>query len=179
MRRAQEGDDVAFAQLVRTLRPHVLRWATLQLSSADDAEDVAQIALLGMHRQLRSFRGEARFTTWLYSIVRRAAADWRRARRRLAAREHAYATDASVVVIPETDATDVDRRLRAALDLMRTLPVRQREAFDLIDLQGNTYDAAAALLGLSPSTVRVHVLRARRAIRARMLERPSMSEVKR
>ena len=171
VRRAQAGDEVAFAALVREIRPLALRWAMLFTGSADDAEDVVQTSLVSVHRHLASFRLGARFTTWLHPIVRRAAADWRRAQKRRAVRERTWIDQLEREVDHDSARAEVERDLARALELMRGLSVRQREAFDLTELQGKSYDEAAALLGLSASTVRVHVLRARRAIRARMLAR--------
>ncbi len=173
VRRAQRGDEVAFAQLAREIRPLALRWAMLHTASADDAEDVVQSALLSVHRSLGDFREGSRFTTWLYSVVRRAAADWRRSERRRSTRERRWAEQLDTSTEPDFGRAGVERDLAAALELLQTLPARQREAFDLTELQGKSYDEAAALLGLSTSTVRVHVLRARRTIRGQLLARPA------
>jgi len=57
------------------------------------------------------------------------------------------------------------------------LPERQREVFDLVELQGYTAVEAAEMLAMSASTVRVHLLRARRTLRARIMERhPALAE---
>jgi RNA polymerase sigma factor (sigma-70 family) len=57
------------------------------------------------------------------------------------------------------------------------LPERQREVFDLVELQGYTATEAAEMLVMSPSTVRVHLLRARRTLRTRIMEQhPALAE---
>ncbi len=57
------------------------------------------------------------------------------------------------------------------------LPERQREVFDLLELQGYNATEAAEMLGMSASTVRVHLLRARRTLRARIMEQhPALAE---
>lgn len=177
VRRAQEGDDVAFTRLVREVYPRVYRWALVQTISPDDAEDVAQAALVRMHRHIREFRHGARFTTWLYAIVRRAAADCRRAQRRRQAREQRYSNERVLVQEPHGAAIDAERALAAVHDVLRDVPLRQREVFDLVELQGVPQADVAELLNMRPSTVRVHLLRARRTIRSRLLERsPHMME---
>jgi RNA polymerase sigma-70 factor (ECF subfamily) len=66
---------------------------------------------------------------------------------------------------------DLDWRetLATARRALAGLPLRQREVFDLVDLQGHAPHEAAAMLGLSHGTVRAHLFRARRAVRAAIL----------
>lgn len=170
VRRAQAGDELAFTRLVHDVYPQVYRWALIQTGAPDDADDVAQAAIIRMYRHLHDFRHDARFTTWLYAIVRRASADWRRTHRRRAAREQRYEGDppAGKAAVSGIDADGLLAELRAAL---RELPVRQREVFDLFELQGLPAGEIAALLDLSPDTVRVHLLRARRRLRGVLLAR--------
>lgn len=174
--RAQRGEADAFDRLARETFPLAYRWALVQTGSADDAQDVAQQAMLVAWRRIREFRRDSRFTTWLYTIVRHTAADWRRSERRRRAREQAYASEVRHSVEARTDP-DFSHRLASALHLLRTLPGRQREVFDLLELQGLTMDEVTAMTGLRPSTVRVHLLRARRAIRSAMLSEGVLSEV--
>ena len=84
-----------------------------------------------------------------------------------------------------TDALERGPAERVAADqaaglvkaFFRELPDKQREAFDLVELQGLKASEAAVLLGLEASTVRVHLLRARRTIRAKVLEQhPALAE---
>lgn len=174
-RRAQRGDQHALAQLLRAVRPRVFRWALVQTGSPDDAEDITQAALLRAQRGLPDFGFAARFTTWLYSVTRSVAADARRTRRRraeLLSQRPPVAVSASVE--PRVDERRLLALVRAQLD---ALPVRQREVFDLVDLQGRAPAEVAELLALDPATVRVHLLRARRTIRARIMERnPALAE---
>ncbi|MEX1181734.1 MAG: sigma-70 family RNA polymerase sigma factor [Gemmatimonadota bacterium] len=171
VRRAQEGDDVAFDRLVRDVYPHVYRWALMQTGAPDDAEDVAQTALMRMHLHLADFRRDSRFTTWLYRIVRTAASDWRRSHRRRRAREQRYGSELPQAHTPSPSGVRTHRALAAVEDALRGLPVRQHEVFDLVELQGIAHADVAELLALAPATVRVHLLRARRSIRTRLLER--------
>ena len=174
--RAQQGEAAAFDLLARETFPLAHRWALVQTGSADDAQDVAQQAMLVAWLRIREFRRDSRFSTWLYTIVRRTAADWRRSERRRSAREAVYAQDVPRAVETRIDP-DVSRPLASVLRLLRRLPARQREVFDLLELQGLTMDEVIALTGLQPSTVRVHLLRARRAIRTGMLSETTRAEV--
>jgi len=178
--RAGAGDVDAFTALVIALHPVVHRWALVFADDPDEADDIVQETFVQMHRHLGQFQGEAPLEGWLYRIVRRAAGQRRRSalrRLRLAASSRAR---------PERDAylTDpgarVDREWAAARirDFFRGLPARQREIFDLVDLQG--YDPAdvARMTGMNPATVRVHLFRARAAVRAHLIARhPGATEI--
>jgi RNA polymerase sigma-70 factor (ECF subfamily) len=174
-RRAQRGDHRALAQLLRAVRPRVFRWALVQTGSPDDAEDITQTALLRVQRGLRHFAFAARFTTWLYSVTRSAAADARRIQRR---RAELLAERTPADVASSSEPRVDERRLLALVrDQLDALPARQREVFDLVDLQGRAPGDVAELLALDAATVRVHLLRARRTIRAHIAERnPALVE---
>jgi RNA polymerase sigma-70 factor (ECF subfamily) len=158
-------------RLLGDVYPRVRRWALTHGLGADDADDVTQAALVSAYRALPGFRFESRFETWLYRIVRRAVADWRRRQVRRGRRE--VAVEAVESVAPdEGDMSADDARLwRLVRAAFETLPARQREVFDLVELQGRGVMEVAALLEVAEPTVRVHLLRARRAIRRRILER--------
>lgn len=166
VRAAQLGDEAALSRLLEAVRPRVYRWALIQTGSPDDAEDIVQEVLLRAARALASFNHEARITTWLHAIVRSTTADGRRTRKRREALLRQRSSPDEVTRQPDPAG--------ALLDVVRgslgTLPARQREVFDLIDLQGYTPAEAAAMLGMNGTTVRVHLLRARRRLRERILE---------
>lgn len=175
VRRAQQGEEEAFALLFGEMFPLAYRWALMQTGSADDAHDVAQEALITAWRRITEFRGDSHITTWLYTIVRRTSADWRRAGKRRRAREARYAADAPTVLQPPRDRR-LGQQLAAVLELLERLPARQREIFDLVELQGLPMTEVTSLTGLQPSTVRVHLLRARRALRSRMLNEKTLPD---
>jgi RNA polymerase sigma-70 factor (ECF subfamily) len=163
---AQHGDEAALARLLEEVRPRLYRWALIQTGSPDDAEDIVQEALLRAVRALGSFQHAARITTWLHTIVRSTAADWRRTRKRREALLQQRTAAPAVARQPEPAGPLLD----VVRDSLGTLPARQREAFDLVDLQGYTPAEAAVMLDMNATTVRVHLLRARRRLRTRILE---------
>jgi RNA polymerase sigma-70 factor (ECF subfamily) len=133
-----------------------------------DADDLTQDVLVQMLQKLDSFQPDGRFTTWLYAVTRNAAEDrFRRIRMgdSLAADPRAY-----LALVPEPDGDPAGAAERAGLRglldvLFQELPWRQREVFDLVELQG--FDAAhvAELLDIEPVTVRAHLFKARRGPR--------------
>lgn len=171
---AQRGGTAARDELLRRCHRTIYRWALVLTGDRDEAEDVAQEALVRVYRHLSGFSGRARFTTWLYRLTRNTALGLRRqvmSRLRLARRfgEHVVATPP----VPEEDPVARVQRtdlLERVTTLFLELPVRQREVFHLADMEGFTAAEIGEQLGMKPVTVRAHLLRARRALRARLLE---------
>ena len=169
MRAAQRGQPRAFDRLADALLPRLRRWALAHVASGDDADDIAQEVLLKTHRSLSGFGFESRFTTWLYAVTRRTAADWHRKRQR-----RTRLMEAQFEPPRETAIRGAELDSQALTDLVhreyRQLPNRQREVFDLADLQGIPLTEIAEMLNMSPITARVHLHRARASIRSRILE---------
>jgi len=168
LERAAAGDERAFATLVdRHLeRLHALAWRAL--GSAQDAEDVAQEALLRAWRQLPSWQpGQARFSTWLQRVVLNLVNDRLRARREQVPIEDAEL--ASAAPGPERLATQAQRaqRVHAAL---QALPERQRDALLLCHYEGLGNIEAAAALEVSVEALESLLGRARRSLRASLTD---------
>jgi len=172
--RAQRGDAAAREALLERCHPVIYRWALMQTGAPDDADDVAQEVLVRLHTSLHRFEGRSRFSTWLYQVTRNEAATLRRRLRSrfrlaLAAREEAPP-------VASTAQDPLDRLAGARITdlvalLLLELPPRQREVFALADLEEIDPGEIAVRLGMRPVTVRVHLFRARRALRAKLLER--------
>jgi RNA polymerase sigma-70 factor (ECF subfamily) len=172
VQRAQAGDDEAFEGLVRRYYGQIQRWALARTGDADDADDVAQETLVRLHRHLPRFDGRSQFTTWLYQVTRSAAGDLHRKRtRRERLAEKAKQEAGPGAVDPrETDETDERRATGLVKTFLGELSERQREIFDLCDLQGFGAVEVSEMLGMEPVTVRSHLFRARKTIRKRILE---------
>ncbi|SRR6266540_3000294 len=165
------GDDTAFGFLVR----RYIRAATLLgvqfLGDRAEAEDIAQEAFIIVHKKASTFDADRPFAPWLFAIVRRLAAnkrsrDLRRVRLlRLwgwASRTEPAATRAEVALIAGLDG-------ESAIRAMRTLSAMQRACLELVVVRGLSIEEVAAMHGISESTVRQHLFRARVALR-RILE---------
>ena len=172
--RAQRGDAEARDELMRRCHPVVYRWALIQAGTPDDADDVAQEVLIRLHTSLHRYEGRSRFTTWLYQVTRNEALSLRRRLRSRwrvahAAGEETHTMDgASHDPVARLSGEQVTALVGA---LLRELPPRQREVFALADLDDVDPAEIAARLGMRPVTVRVHLFRARRALRAKLLAR--------
>jgi RNA polymerase sigma-70 factor (ECF subfamily) len=160
------GDGAAFGMLVRRhIRTATLLAAQL-LGDRDDAEDVVQDAFTVVHRNAGTFDAARPFAPWFFSIVRRLAANRRSREARRARLMQLFGRSAT----EETTAPGeiVDARLDgvAALRAMQHLSPMQRACTELTVLRGLSPEEVAAMHGISESTVRQHVFRARASLRA-------------
>lgn len=170
--RARQGEREALGRLAGALRPLICRWALVMTGDPDDAEDVAQLVSMKMLRSIEGFDGRSKVTSWVYRITRNASLDHQQRKRRdrqLADRLGRLAEAAAPRLEDPLDRIEMKRTLRLIRTLLRKLPMRQREVFDLVELQGLKPREAAELLEMNPKTVRVHLLRARRRMRSDML----------
>ncbi|HMJ17921.1 MAG TPA: RNA polymerase sigma factor [Gemmatimonadaceae bacterium] len=178
---AAAGDDAAFTTMVTRYQPAVFRWALMFARDPDEAEDVAQEVFVRAHRQLSQYRSDGSLEAWLYAITRRAAYQMLRTRRRRSRLALSPGARPSRDVYTTDPGGRVDRERAAAVirEMFSELPPRQREIFDLIDLQGLTPAEVAERTGLKPVSVRANLFKARSTIRARFLAtHPSYSELR-
>ena len=177
---ARAGDEAALRALIRGAYPLVRRWSLVHLGDVVEADDLTQDVIVQMIQKLERFDGTSRFQTWLYAVTRNAARDRLRARGRRARAELDPRTWEALLPDAPSDPSQVGEvtLLRQSLEaFLRDLPDRQREILDLVDLQGMSAAEAAELMGIEPTTVRVHLFRARRHLRTRILEvRPELAE---
>lgn len=176
-RRALAGDHAAFETLVERYQEQVYRLARRLTRSPADAEEVLQETFLRSYRRLGGFRGEAKFSTWLYRIATNAARMLRRGRARhptepLEAclprfdRQGRHARDADYARAADADEILDRRRLaRHAAGALERLPERYRTPFVLRDLEEMPTEEVASVLGVSQEVVRQRVHRARLMLR--------------
>ena len=180
VRLAQAGDADAFGQLVARNRRAVFRAALAAVGSATEAEDVAQEAFVTAWRKLSGFRGDSQFRTWLLSITWRKAID----RRKVVSRWLKLAASASrdeagddifdvIDRIPSkersqqevVESTELHRDVRT---LIRTLPVKLRDALLLAGSGEHTYEDISQLLDAPVGTVKWRVAEARRVLKRKL-----------
>ncbi|MCZ4102230.1 RNA polymerase sigma factor [Streptomyces sp. H39-C1] len=166
--RASEGDDDAFAVLVRRHSGPLLALAHHMLANQADAEDAVQDAFLSAWRRLPEFRRDASFSTWMYRIVTNRCLNTLRRRPpalpldtvpELAARN----PGSSPPRLAESDAATA-----ALAQALRGLSPEQRACWILRELHGLHYEDIAQVTGASEQTVRGRLFRARHALKEAM-----------
>ena len=170
-RAASEGDSAAFERLVRDVYARIHRWALVRVGDPDDADDVTQAVLVTLHSKLGRWRGEGRFTTWLYRVTANEASSWRRRAKRRArwtVRDSGQLAEAVDSLVAPSETEERSRTVELVTAFFRELPARQREVCDLVDFQGYQPAEVAEMLGMNPNTVRANLFKARRAIRERV-----------
>jgi RNA polymerase sigma-70 factor (ECF subfamily) len=164
----RRGDPEAFEEIVRiTYRP-VYTLAFRLVGDRQDAEDVCQEAYLRVFRALGTFRGDARFETWLYRIVTNAALSFLRRKGRFGD------LHPEVEVEPATPSSELllaDRTVdRDALEAaLLELPVAMRAVVVLKDVYGLSHQEIAEELGASEGAVKVRLHRARKRLKDRLV----------
>ena len=171
--RVRSGETRLFAELVRRHQDRVHSMALRATGKPEDAEDLAQEVFLAVFRGLGGFKGDAKFTTWLYRVAWNRSADWLR-RHRGPLRRTASLEEADDVEDPRADPAgevfdkEDRRRLRQAID---GLDEHYRSVVELACFQGLSYEQAGAVLGVPVKTVETRLYRARKLLRELMKER--------
>ena len=160
--RALAGDPQAFESLVERYERAVYHLAYRMLRDAEDARDATQEAFFKAYRSLRTFKIEAKFSTWILSIAYHACCDRLSKRKRFSFDELSETADP--MPGPELLATRGDdaRRLRDAID---ALPEKYRVVITLYHLQDCRYEEIAEILEVPLGTVKTHLFRAKALLR--------------
>jgi RNA polymerase sigma-70 factor (ECF subfamily) len=167
--RAQGGDTGAFESLVkRHIRAaHAVAFAVL--AEKADADDAVQDGFLSALQHLDSCSPAEKFRAWLLTIVRNRAFDLKRRGRVRSVEmlEEGTAQTHEPSPLEMAERSELNDRLTAAIG---TLTDTQREVLMMHDIEGWKHSDIAKLIGLAESTVRVHLLHARRRLRTQLLD---------
>lgn len=162
------GDREAFEVLVRRYGPALYRYGHRMLSEEADVADVVQETFLAAWRQLGTFRGDSSLQTWLFSICSHKITDIYRLARTVPLDERLLekATDPTADD-PFSGASNA--QFLAALDAaLAELPVRQRAAWVLREIESMTFPEICRILRLSPDAARGHHHRATSTLRRQL-----------
>ena len=170
IKRARQGDGEAVRELYTRYAPRV--YAVVRRLADDDAlaEDWAQEAWVRAIRALPSFRGEARFSTWLHRIAVNSALHGKRWRDRRAKNE--VALPATLSMRGRTEQTALRITLEQAL---QELPAGMRQVLVLHDVEGYTHEEIASFLGVTAGTSKSQLFKARARMR-KLLEESQETE---
>jgi RNA polymerase sigma-70 factor (ECF subfamily) len=174
--RSRGGDLDSFNQLVLRWERPIYALAYRVIGREEDARDVAQETFLRAFRALGGFKGQAKFSSWLYRITLNLCRDWIRRERRTPvaqAPEGLDLVDLAAESAPSESIEDLVSRKelgRAVAKAMSMLPEEQRTAIVLKEYHGLTFQEIADLLGCPLSTVKTRLYQGLTVIRRQLEE---------
>lgn len=168
MAAAQDGDNAAYARLLREVLPFLRVLTRRRCRDPDRCEDIVQDVLLTLHRVRHTYDPSRPFTPWLAAICDRRSIDALRKRVRLSGREaqdeRAYETFADPASNKDVEAGDAAQALAV---MIAELPPGQREALELVKVKEMSLLEASLVSGQSVGALKVSVHRAIKALRLR------------
>jgi len=160
MRGAQAGNQEMYRELLLDLGPLLERFVRRWTRDSPELDDVVQETLIAVHRARHTFDPRRPLEPWLFAIARHVAADHLRRRAARLAHEVAVERLPDVAAAHDGEARhDLERALAG-------LPDGQREAFELLKLEGLSVEAGAARAGISPGALKVRAHRAYQTLKA-------------
>ncbi|HUL71548.1 MAG TPA: sigma-70 family RNA polymerase sigma factor [Vicinamibacterales bacterium] len=176
--RAKAGDLDSFNQLVSRWERPIYALAYRTLSREEDARDVVQEAFLRAYRGLKGFKGEAKFSSWLYRITLNLCRDWVRRERRAPIVQVPEGTDPVELADEQAHPTESVEELVARREMsdavakaMAELPEEQRTAILLKEYHGLTFQEIAGMLECPLSTVKTRLYQGLSVLRRRLERR--------
>ncbi len=167
-----DGDVNAYEALVKEYEKNVYNLALRMTGNSEDAADMAQEAFIKAYNSLTAFRGDSKFSVWLYRIVSNVCLDFLRSRSRKQtvslSTENDDGEDVELDIADETHSPEqlLDRSLTrdAVRRGLAALPPDHREILLLREIQGLSYEEIADVLGLEAGTVKSRIFRARKKL---------------
>ena len=159
--RLKNGDESAFKYVVETWQDMVYNTALGIVQNNEDAEDVAQEAFIQAHESIDQFKGDSKFSTWLYRITVSKALDHlrkKKRKKRFAFLQSLFGTNEEEVRhTPDFNhpGVSLENKERAAIlfEAIEKLPENQRVAFTLHKLEGLSYQEVAEIMETSLSSI--------------------------
>lgn len=173
--RAKQGDNEAYAELVRRVQMRIYRTIFGMTRSHEDADDLSQETFLYAYRALPHFRQKSSFYTWVYRIAVNLTLNFLKKKRREKNRDEfeesvsVFDRAEHVARSPEGDALkkELNQKLEEAIG---ALPLAYRAAFNLVVFQGMSHGRAAEVLGCSENTVSWRMHKTRKMLQGRLKE---------
>lgn len=169
---SKKGDQDAFAQLVQRYQRRVFNLVYRMLQQYEEATEITQETFLAAWQGLPSFRGDARFPTWLYRIAYNCSLKSLEQRKRDKALQEALQAE-QILERADSD-TGADAQLEAhdrqafIQEHLAHLPTKYRIVLILRHLQDMTYEEMAEILTMPIGTIKTHLFRARNLLKERL-----------
>ena len=178
--RVLQGEQQAYADLVKRYQNFVFTICLRYAPAREDAEEIAQDVFVKAYRSLADFRGDAKFSTWLYTIVHTSCLTFLRKKRpdiKSLDDEHVFAT--ADTLDGGLHANQVEQKSRIAMvnAAIRLLGPDDAKVITLFYKGEQSLDEIGHIMGLEPNTVKVKLHRARQRLREKM-EKHFTQEIK-
>jgi RNA polymerase sigma-70 factor (ECF subfamily) len=177
------GHPAVIEEVLLELSPRIRGWCYRRVGPDAALDDVMQEVLIELARALPRFEGQSSLVTYAYRICARSIVRHQKRARRESPRGHASAhvePDLTAHEDRDPEQTSIERQaLRAVLACLNRLPERRREAFVLCELEGETAEQAARMLGTTPNAVRSRLMHARRELERRLQGHDALKLVRR
>ena len=174
----KQGNETAFKNIVETWQNMVYNTALGIVQNAEDAEDIAQETFVQVYQSIGSFKGESKFSTWLYRITIAKALDHERRKKRkkrFAFVKSLFGEESQVVVHPPDfhhPGVVLDKKEDAAVlfSAISQLPENQKVAFTLHKVDGLSYQEVSEVMETSVSSVESLMHRAKTNLKKKLEE---------
>ena len=167
--RARKGDPQAFEELMAPLERGVYFTCLRLVGDEPTAQDCAQEAMLRAYKNLKSFRGDCRLSTWLYRIAYSVCLDEMRRQKRRPQESLEGLQDAGFTPPDRGEspvqALEKKERMKVIASAIQTLPMEMKEVLVLSQLQGKSYEEVALITGTAVGTVKSRLSRAREKLK--------------
>ncbi len=169
---SQHGDQDAFAQLVQRHQRRVFNLVFRMLQQYEEASEATQETFLAAWQGLPSFRGDARFSTWLYRIAYNCSLKQLELRKRDRALQVVMQAEQAAYEARQPEPIDAGLEAHARQAIIReqisALPPKYRIVLVLRHLQDMTYEEMADILTIPIGTIKTHLFRARNLLKERL-----------
>jgi RNA polymerase sigma-70 factor (ECF subfamily) len=176
--RCQAGDAGAFGEIFRLYRADVTRLLHRMVGRRSDLEDLLQEVFVQVHRSIKSFRAEARLSTWIYRVAVNVALMHRRAAK---SRPLIVAEPQEPLLLDESAPPDEQlsrqRRIEALYRLLDRVSDKKRAVYVLHELEGMSPNEISKVVGAPVLTVRTRLFYARREVLALLREEPALASI--
>jgi RNA polymerase sigma factor (sigma-70 family) len=169
----QQGDEQAFKKLVEEWQDMVYNTAVSIVKNEDDADDITQDVFIQVHQSVNSFKGDAKFSTWLYRIAISKALDHlkkKKRKKRFALIQNLLGNTGEEALYPKEfnhPGIVIENKERAAelFKALEQISDKQRIAFTLHKLEGQKHQDIAEIMHLSLVAVESLIARAKVSLR--------------
>jgi RNA polymerase sigma-70 factor (ECF subfamily) len=174
----QEGKTEYYETIIKKYQDRVFRYAYSKLGNYDDALEASQDIFVSVFRSLKNFRGESKFSTWLYSITSNYCKNAKRKQRRMNVVSLFRRDENEEVELPIIDEregieekVELSNTFEIAKEELQKLPDDYREILILRDIEEYSYEEIADILKISLSNVKVRIHRGRTMLKQRLHNR--------